>query len=47
VVATVSHPLRPIQVRFGSQFRVQNGVETAQALTQAGFPAECHALVNC
>jgi DNA polymerase-3 subunit alpha len=46
VVATVSHPLRPIQVRFGSQFRVQNGVETAQALTQAGFPAECHALVS-
>ncbi|MEN9243340.1 MAG: DNA polymerase III subunit alpha [Gloeomargarita sp. DG02_4_bins_56] len=46
VVATVSHPLRPIRVRLGLQFRVQKGSETAQALTQGGFPAHCQSLMD-
>ena len=46
VVATVMHPLRQIQVRFGSQFRVQDGAAAATALRQAGFAAECYALAG-
>ncbi len=46
VVATVTHPLRQIQVRFGSQFRVQDGAAAANALNQAGFVAECQALMG-
>ncbi len=46
VVATVTHPLRQIQVRFGSQFRVQDGMAAANALSQAGFVAECQALMG-
>ncbi|MCS7030727.1 MAG: OB-fold nucleic acid binding domain-containing protein [Gloeomargarita sp. SKYG116] len=45
VIATINHPLQPIQVRFGPQFRVQDGAATAHALTQAGFPARCQSLV--
>jgi len=46
VVATVTHPLRPVQVRFGAQFRVQDGAAAATALTHAGFAAECYALAG-
>lgn len=45
VVATIAHSLRQVQVRFGAQFRVQKGAETAHALTQAGFTADCRPLV--
>ncbi|MCS6782311.1 MAG: hypothetical protein RMI89_01425 [Gloeomargarita sp. SKYBB_i_bin120] len=46
VVATIYHPLQPIQVRFGPQFRVHDGDAAAQALTQAGFPAHCQSLLG-
>lgn len=46
VVATVTHPLRQLQVRFGPQFRVQDGAETARALNQAGFAADCEPFIN-
>ncbi|MEN9207322.1 MAG: hypothetical protein Q6L50_02935 [Gloeomargarita sp. GMQP_bins_120] len=46
VIATLGHPLQPVHVRFGPQFRVQDGPATADALTQAGFPARCQSLVS-